>query len=187
MSQFGWQALALHSAEIGGIEIPEDTMAKMHAFIDRCAVRQGGGVAAYRPGQGPSTTMTAESLVARYVLGQSVSDRVIREAKFEITGKMPSQEKPNLYYWYYGTMAMYFAGGPEWEKWNENVKSVLLSSQEHSGDNRGSWEPNGTWASYGGRVYSTAVSALILEVYYRYLPTTQQPNERFASQNEISR
>ncbi len=187
MSQFGWQALALHSAEIGGIDIPEDTIRKMHSFIDRCAVKEGGGVAAYRPGHGPSTTMTAESLVGRYVLGQSVSDRVIREAKFEITGDMPSARKPNLYYWYYGTMAMYFAGGPEWEQWNTKVKSVLLSSQEHSGDGRGSWEPNGLWAPYGGRVYSTALSALILEVYYRYLPTTQQPNERFAAQEEISR
>ena len=187
MSQFGWQALALHSAEIGGIDIPRETITKMHAFIDSCAVRKGGGVAGYRPGHAPSTTMTAESLAARYVLGQSVSDRVVREAKYEITGEMPSAGKPNLYYWYYGTMALYFAGGPEWEQWNKNVKSVLLSSQEHQGDNRGSWAPSGVWSSYGGRVYSTAVSALILEVYYRYLPTTQQPNERFAAQGELSR
>ncbi|QEG20909.1 prenyltransferase/squalene oxidase repeat-containing protein [Mariniblastus fucicola] len=187
MSQFGWQALALHSAKIAGIDVPQDTIAKMHSFIDRCAVRSGGGVAAYRPGHAPSTTMTAESLVGRYVLGQTPSDRVVREAKFEITGDMPSAHKPNLYYWYYGTMAMYFAGGPEWEQWNENVKSVLLSSQKHTGDDRGSWAPDGMWASYGGRVYSTALSALILEVYYRYLPTTQQPNERFAAQGEFSR
>ena len=187
MSQFGWQAMALHSAEIGGIDIPQDTIARMHSFIDSCAVRTGGGVAAYRPGHAPSTTMTAESLVARYVLGQTVSDRVIREAKFEISGDMPTTEKPNLYYWYYGTMAMYFAGGPEWEQWNTRIKSVLLSSQERTGVNRGSWEPNGLWAGYGGRVYSTALSALILEVYYRYLPTTQQPNERFAAQRELSR
>jgi len=187
MSQLGWQALALHSAEIGGISVPEETIAKMHVFIDSCAVRKGGGVAAYRPGHAPSTTMTAESLAARYVLGQSVPNRVVREAKFEITGDMPSADKPNLYYWYYGTMALYFAGGPEWEQWNENVKAELLSSQLHAGDNRGSWEPNGVWASYGGRVYSTAMSALILEVYYRYLPTTQQPNERFAAQGELSR
>ncbi len=167
MSQFGWQALALHSAEIGGIKVPQDTFAKMHSFIDSCAVQRGGGVAAYRPGHAPSTTMTAESLAARYVLGQTVPDRVVREAKFEITGEMPSAQRPNLYYWYYGTMALYFAGGPEWEQWNENVKSVLLSSQEIGGDNQGSWAPNGVWASYGGRVYSTAVSAVIVEGCYR--------------------
>ena len=187
MSQFGWQALALHSAEIAGIKIPQDTTARMHSFIESCAVESGGGVAAYRPGHAPSTTMTAESLVARYVLGQTVPDRVVREAKYEISGQLPTVKQPNLYYWYYGTMAMYFAGGPEWEQWNDKVKSVLLSTQQHQGDNRGSWNPDGLWAGYGGRVYSTALSTLILEVYYRYLPTTQQPNERFAAQPEVSR
>ena len=34
----------------------------------------------------------------------------------------------------------------------------------------GSWDPVGLWASYGGRAYATAMGALCLEVYYRYLP-----------------
>ena len=34
----------------------------------------------------------------------------------------------------------------------------------------GSWTPDGVWGGYGGRVYSTAMAALCLEVYYRYLP-----------------
>jgi hypothetical protein len=120
--------------------------------------------------------MTAESLVSRFMLGQNVSDRVIREAKFRVSGELPDPANVNLYYWYYGTMAMYLAGGPEWEQWNERVKQALVSTQLPSGANRGSWNPDGVWASYGGRVYSTAISALILEVYYRYLPTTREPN-----------
>jgi hypothetical protein len=32
----------------------------------------------------------------------------------------------------------------------------------------GSWDPVGAWGRDGGRVYSTALCALILEVYYRY-------------------
>ena len=34
----------------------------------------------------------------------------------------------------------------------------------------GSWDPICIWGGYGGRVYSTAMSALCLEVYYRFLP-----------------
>ena len=36
----------------------------------------------------------------------------------------------------------------------------------------GSWDPDTVWGGYGGRVYTTAMAALCLEVYYRYLPLT---------------
>jgi hypothetical protein len=35
-------------------------------------------------------------------------------------------------------------------------------------DEHGSWDPVDPWGSAGGRVYSTAINALTLEVYYRY-------------------
>ena len=36
--------------------------------------------------------------------------------------------------------------------------------------------PTPAWGSYGGRIYSTSLSALCLEVYYRYLPLYAQVN-----------
>ena len=48
-------------------------------------------------------------------------------------------------------------------------KLIALQVQE-DGDNQGSWEPNTQWSSSSGRVYSTALSVMSLEVYYRYLP-----------------
>jgi hypothetical protein len=32
----------------------------------------------------------------------------------------------------------------------------------------GSWDPIGEWGISGGRVYSTALGAMTLEVYYRF-------------------
>ena len=32
----------------------------------------------------------------------------------------------------------------------------------------GSWDPEGRWAKEGGRVYTTALNCLCMEVYYRY-------------------
>ena len=48
--------------------------------------------------------------------------------------------------------------------------SRTLDDQIGEGDLAGSWDPKCIWGGYGGRVYSTAMSALCLEIYYRFLP-----------------
>ena len=170
MSQFGWQVLALHSAELAGIDIPRSTSKRMVKFLDSCCISPAKGIAAYRPGQGPNTTMTAEALVCRHLLKQPVGGMLRREATERILNDPPSDRRVNMYYWYYGTMAMYLSGGEQWQRWNRQMKATLLDTQVVDGANRGSWQPNGLWAGYGGRTYSTAMAALTLEVYYRYLP-----------------
>jgi hypothetical protein len=50
------------------------------------------------------------------------------------------------------------------------LTATLLGSQRAEGDDAGSWDPNDVWGGHGGRVYTTAMGALCLEVYYRYLP-----------------
>jgi len=170
MSQFGWQVLAMHSAANGGIHVPMDTINRMKAFLNACCSGVGNGLAAYRPNQGVSTTMTAEALVCRYFLEDQVALSTKQQATSRLLRELPSQHHINLYYWYYGTMAMYQTGGEPWEQWNQRLKSALITTQILKGDEAGSWEPNGLWAGYGGRVYSTAMSTLCLEVYYRYLP-----------------
>ena len=176
MSQFGWQVLALHSAEVGGIDVPRSSKDNMVRFLDACCISPNKGVAAYRPGQGPNTTMTAEALVCRNLLGQRLSRLTVQEAHERIGRSLPAPERVNMYYWYYGTLAMYISGGEAWEQWNHQMKHTLLTLQTTSGVNEGSWEPNGLWAGYGGRAYSTAMGALTLEVYYRYLPVYDVAN-----------
>ncbi len=170
MSQFGWQVLALHSAKLGGAVVPAATFDRMQEFLEQCCSGAGGGLASYRPGQGPSTTMTAEALLCRYFLQPSVPSMTIMEAARQIEQERPSPQHVNLYYWYYGTLAMYHVGGSDWEKWNQAMKKTLLQLQEKEGTNEGSWPANGVWGGYGGRVYATAMATLNLEVYYRYLP-----------------
>jgi hypothetical protein len=170
MSQFGWQVLAMHSANDGGIYIPEKATAGMRTFLESCCSGVGKGLASYRPNHGVSTTMTAEALVCRYYLQDEVSYETQGEAVRRVLNELPSEHHINLYYWYYGTMAMYHTGGNAWEQWNRSLKTALLNTQVAEGSEAGSWAPNGLWAGYGGRVYSTAMSTLCLEVYYRYLP-----------------
>jgi len=87
----------------------------------------------------------------------------------------------NFYYWYYGTLACYQMRGVYWDKWNGRLRDLLVEKQIKAGKESGSWnEKNTTWGHRGGRVYTTAMGVLCLEVYYRYLPLYNQ-GERLAA------
>lgn len=74
----------------------------------------------------------------------------------------------NEWYWYYATLAFKERGGPHWEKWNAQLKDVMISHQRRRGDDAGSWDCEGAWGRAGGRVYTTAFGAMTLEAYYQY-------------------
>ena len=176
MSQFGWQVMALVSADHGGLRLSPHDRQLLTTFLRTASTGKFGGLASYRPrraggpAQRPSRSMTAEAMVCRVFLGQTGNQRRLEEAINFIAMQPPSTGPMNLYYWYYGTIAMSQYGGPHWEAWNTDIKRRLLGSQRATGKLAGSWDPHTVWGSYGGRVYSTAMAALCLEVYYRYLP-----------------
>ncbi len=68
---------------------------------------------------------------------------------------------------------MYQYGGEPWKQWNEALRDILVQDQRRSGHATGSWDPKPPWGPFGGRIYSTALSTLCLEVYYRFLPLYQ--------------
>ncbi len=172
MSQFGWQVMALKSASLAGIPIGQETREGMLHFLQRCEHGIQGGMAGYKPGAPPSRSMTAEALVCRYFLDLAPSDALVHEATEFLMGELPQPGQPNLYYWYYGTLALFQVQGEPWQQWNAAMQRQLLQKQRTDGHLAGSWDPDTIWGAYGGRVYSTAMATLCLEVYYRYLPLT---------------
>jgi hypothetical protein len=182
-SQLGWQMMALASAQHAGIEVPMHTWTRVGRFLD--SVRRGShsGLASYRPDGPASTSMTAEALYCRLLLedtgGAAVDERAAREATNQLLTTLPDARRVNLYYWYYATLALHrrHQAGDEaeaaWTQWNEALTTTLLETQVHGGPNEGSWNTNTVWGGYGGRVYTTSMAAMCLEVYYRYaLPRT---------------
>jgi hypothetical protein len=176
LSQFGWQAMALKSVGRAGIQVPSVVKQRMRHFLDSCSTGSSGGLARYRPGEGPpSETMTAEGLACRLLLEVPTSRAARYEATRMIMDNMPGDTPDNVYYWYYATLALFQLQDENWRTWNQAIKQRLLTTQVPSyGEESGSWEPDRIWGGYGGRVYSTAMSCLCLEVYYRYLPMYQQ-------------
>jgi len=98
---------------------------------------------------------------------------------------------PELYYYYYATQVVHFFEGNEWKEWNEGPKDAtgkraggmrdwLIDVQNVKEPNLyGSWEPDaGTIGSHCGRIGSTCLSLLTLEVYYRHLPLYKRDNNQ---------
>ncbi|MCC7085586.1 MAG: hypothetical protein IT427_11340 [Pirellulales bacterium] len=170
-SQLGWQLMAIKSAELAGIAIPARVEDGAIRYLKIVSTGPFGGKASYQPGPPkPTAAMTAEALVCRQFLGMARDNPASNEAGDYLLQDLPSSQKINLYYWYYGTLGMFQLQGQHWERWNQAMQATLVSHQRGDGKFAGSWDPDCQWGGYGGRVYSTALSALCLEVYYRYLP-----------------
>jgi hypothetical protein len=169
MSVVGWQVMALRSARMAGIDVPDEPFALAAKWIDRCASGEHKGRYGYQPG-GPTPPMTAEGMFCQQLLGVGPQDPRMQESAAYVLTALPTNGDHNYYYWYYGCLSMYQHGGDAWEKWNDTVKPLYLASQVRDGDNAGSWNPAGQWGGPSGRVVTTAMATLSLEVYYRYLP-----------------
>jgi hypothetical protein len=179
MSQFGWQVMALKTAETSGITVPDRTKQGMLRFLSALSSGRQGGLASYRPREDVSPTMTAEALACRYFLSAAGDSPVVDEAANYIAAHRPQREKMNLYYWYYGTLAMHQVQGERWSQWNEALQTRLLPAQRQDGRFAGTWDPgHDLWGGYGGRVYTTAMGALCLESYYRFSLTAGETTRR---------
>jgi hypothetical protein len=190
MSQFGWQAMLLDSAN-GSQAFPLSSEIRgLHErFLNSVASGNAGGLATYRPringiprGEPPSASMTAEALACRSLLSIPTSPQAIDEGTRLIMTQRPGAARDNFYLWYYATMALFQQRQKDpnniesqlaWTTWNEAMKQHLCGTQVPSGQLRGSWNPTCVWGEYGGRIYTTALGCMCLEVYYRYLPMYQ--------------
>ena len=108
-------------------------------------------------------------------VAQRFAHRIGKPVRYVSVGKK-GRDSYNLYYWYYGTLAMYQHGGDAWYRWNAQVRDAVVRRQRDRGHSAGSWDPDvSPYGAKGGRVYCTALAALSLEVYYRYLRLYDEP------------
>lgn len=180
-SILGWAVMMLKSAREVGVAVPEDARTGALAWLQKVAQGRSGGLAIYRPNEGyrVTPTMTAEAWACRQFFDVGGPGPASDEAAAYLMQHGPDRDPFNLYYWYYATLAMYQHGGDNWVLWNARVRDQLVRRQERGGHADGSWDPRlckDKHDSLGGRVYTTALAALTLEVYYRYLRLYDAPS-----------
>jgi hypothetical protein len=170
-SVIGWQLMALHSARAAFLDVPENVLQRAARYLDDAQTDEDGALYSYRPGGSATPAMTAEGLLSRMYLGWNKSDAGLgRGVEWLIARHLPERREPDIYYWYYATQVMHHWGGGPWIEWNLRIRDVLVTTQETSGHEAGSWDPNSPHGHQGGRLYMTALACCTLEIYYRHAP-----------------
>ncbi len=182
-----WQVMALESARLSGVDVPDAALAAAERFLDHARdprapwYRYNHDPARLRSAYPTLPASTPAALFALACLGRDlgtdehaparafVLERAPRGYRFTSERAFVERGQGNPYFWYHGTLAMLRVGGDAWKRWNAALQETLLPAQEADG----SWKPIDVYARYArdtdrDRSYTTALCVLSLEVYYRY-------------------
>lgn len=192
LSVAGWQFQAMKAAKMAGCSNDklEAHIALSIEFLRKIAHQPGQGFGYCGMGNSPggsTVSMTGAGTLCLQLLGRPDCPEVrsglklLNEKVLEVVWqrgdpeadkankadpKKPAGPKNPVYAWYYITQAKFQKGGKDWQEWNPKFTTALVRNQIVEGK-LGHWEAG----DHGGSVYTTALCTLMLEVYYRYLPT----------------
>jgi hypothetical protein len=162
----GWQLMALKSASLAGISVPSPAWQLAGEFLDSVQADDGAAYG-YRTPQRLPTTSAVGLLCRMYMGWDRQREALVRGvSRLDKIGPSPT----NMYYNYYATQVMHHYEGEPWQRWNSKMREHLIASQAKIGHETGSWHFDDQHGNVGGRLYSTAMAVMTLEVYYRYLP-----------------
>lgn len=162
----GWQVMALKSARLAGYETSENVWTKAGQFLDSVQTPDGHfyGYQSRKKEPGP----TAVALLVRMYQGWLRNEAKLERGVTYLATLGPSDT--DMYYNYYATQVLHHYGGNSWSRWNRQMRDYLVETQAVDGHEQGSWYFSDRHGTIGGRLYTTAICLMILEVYYRHLP-----------------
>lgn len=169
----GLQIMALRSGEIAGLEVDRQALQRAGDFLDFVQMASGaeyGDIDATRL----DATSSAAGLLCRLFLGWKPDSPALQDGVRRLAGVGPGTD---LLFDYYATQLMHHVERDAFVAWFDTMKPLLLKAQASEGHEAGSWHEGfrGTHPLFvgGGRLQSTALATMILEVYYRHLPLYQ--------------
>ncbi len=203
----GWMVLALKSARVAGLNVPQrcwDGAKRVYddltsnpsmeegitgAYPRTGYITKGGPNARLREAINflPNPSIDSINVLCRLFMGEKRANSLLKAQSKLMTdereGNLPTidnEDKIDYYYWYYASLAIYQMGENYWKKWEKPLIDCLTGLQRLEDKDAcvyGSWDPIDAWGTAGGRVYATAMNALTLEVYYRYERTGTTSDE----------
>ncbi len=169
----GWQVLSLIAAKRSRVPMKTYVLHDAKDFV-LSTCRDRDYWFGYKEPPGEPTT-TAIGLTLMLYLGESLNFTPFHYALSDLAERGPTLT--NIYHDYYGTLALHHSRHRDWDEWNRKLRDHLVSTQATTGHEKGSWHFPDRWGDVGGRLYTTAMCAMTLEVYYRYLPLYEKLDE----------
>ncbi|MEC8826083.1 MAG: prenyltransferase/squalene oxidase repeat-containing protein [Verrucomicrobiota bacterium] len=173
LSVSGWNIQALKAAYNTGVGIPGIERALDGATEDYLpATQDEKGAFKYNISQPEGRqSLTAAALLGMQIWKGYKSDSYNKGYNW-LKGRLKNPGltggSHGLYEPYYNTQVFFMEGGKDWEAYNSIFQPRLLDAQNEDG----SWMGDGNREDY--RIMNTSWAILMLEVYYRYLPTTDK-------------
>jgi len=190
LSISGWNIQALKAAKNAGVKVKglDECMRKALDFC-KAVYDDKTHHFGYAKKGGGSEGLLGVGILSMMFLGAGDSKEArgaIREASNKVKCDWSKAREANSYVWYYITQAMFQGGGSYWVSWNREFRDTLLRNQMPDGH----WtvpgskddvpvrppNPPENWHAQIGDpkdspVYHTSMLCMMLEVYYRFLPT----------------
>ncbi|MCF6314050.1 MAG: hypothetical protein L3J39_16505 [Verrucomicrobiales bacterium] len=174
LSVGGWQFQALKALHNTGRDFPgvDKALDKGIKYIKATQDSQGAFKYNTKDPKGKKS-MTAVGMLALQMWHQEDSNEGKKAMAYNRSAFANLNVGSDFYTPYYATQVFFLHGGDAWKKYNGMFQKKLLAAQNKDG----SWSKPNTSEHHGGadsQILATCWATLTLEVYYRYLPTTDK-------------
>lgn len=187
LSIVAWHIQALKACDVTGLKFTnmKSTVRKALDYVSGRQAESGGfGYVGTQPvGGAGHHSLTGAGMLSFQMWSKGSRSEVRKGARYILAKAELEYNGPesDLYAHYYHSQAMMQRGGEQWRKYNQRFHDQILHNQNADGSWKkpgGNGAPKAVGALFAkdtpeGVHYRTCLCALMLEVYYRYLPASR--------------
>ena len=122
---------------------------------------------------GGKPSLTGTGVLSLQIWKNAKSEEAKKGLEWIVANQAKEWKSVNVYGWYYHAQACFAATGVSggagyWRAWNKDFQQIVCGAQASDGH----W-PHGAHYHGDTDIYRTTMTILMLEVYYRYMPSSK--------------